>query len=148
MQPELLADCLDELKPLFSLHWKEVAAYQDDIELDPDYDRYLQMEKAGVIRSYVLRADGRVVGYWIFFVTPHPHYRQDRFAVNDIVYVDPEYRRADITPHCFHAVEQELRREGVSVITYHMKTYKPFQSLLEGLGYDHLEHLYGKCVKQ
>ena len=148
LEKESLVDCLEEMKPLFALHWKEVAAYQDKIALDPDYAKYLGMEKLDLVRTFVLRADGKMVGYWVFFLMAHPHYKADRFAVNDIVYVDPAYRRVDLTPACFAAVERELKAEGVSVITYHMKTYKPFESLLKGLGYDHLEALYGKCVKE
>lgn len=147
LEKEQLSSCLEEMKPLFALHWKEVAAYQDKIALDPNYAKYLQMEQMDMVRTFVLRADGKMVGYWVFFITPHPHYQADRFAVNDIVYVDPDYRRVDLTPRCFDAVERQLKAEGVSVITYHMKTYKPFESLLKGLGYDHLEHLYGKCLK-
>lgn len=147
LNEEDLKDCLEEMKPLLAIHWKEVAAYQDKIALDPDYERYLKMEAMDLIRTYVLRHDGKMVGYWVFFVSPHPHYKADRFAVNDIVYVDPEYRRTDLTPACFKAVESQLKAEGVSVVTYHMKTYKPFEVLLKGLGYDHLEHLYGKYLK-
>lgn len=145
---ENLSDCLDELKPMFALHYAEVAAYQDKIALDPDYDKYLQMEKMDLTRTFVLRSDGRVIGYWVFFVTPHPHYKGDRFAVNDIVYVDPAYRVPELTPRCFGSVEASLKREGVSVITYHMKVYKPFENMLRSMGYDHLEHLYGKCLKE
>ncbi len=148
LEEENLSDCLDELKPLLAKHYLEVAAYQDKIALDPDYDRYLQMEKMDLTRTFVLRADGAVVGYWVFFLTPHPHYKQDRYAVNDIVYVEPEYRTPGITPRCFQAVEDALVASGASVITYHMKTYKPFERMLSSMGYDHLEALYGKCVKK
>lgn len=144
---EKFADVYVELQPLFEKHWEEVAAYQDKIALDPDYDRYLHLERAGMLRAYILRNKGEVVGYWIFFVMPHPHYRQDLFAVNDVVYVDPAYRHGDTTPACFTHIEAELAREGVAVLTYHMKTYRPFQAMMQGLGYDHLEHLYGKCLK-
>ena len=147
LNQEQLVDCLEEMKPLLKLHWEEVAAYKDKVAFDPDYSRYLAMEKLGVVKTFILRDNGKMVGYWVFFVTPHPHYKADRFAVNDIVWVDPDYRRVDLTPRCFDAIEQALKADGVSVLTYHMKTYKPFEALLKGLNYDHLEHLYGKCVK-
>lgn len=148
LQREYLRDCLEEMKPLFSKHWLEVAAYQDKIGLDPDYDRYLALERADAIRCYTIREEGRIIGYWVFFLTPHLHYKSDKFAINDIVYVEPEWRLPGVTPSAFVYVEDQLRAEGASVITYHMKVYKPFESMLKGLGYDHLEHQYGKYIKR
>jgi len=144
---EFLSNCLEEMKPLFSKHWLEVAAYQDKIGLAPDYTRYISLENADMVRCYTIRDEGRLIGYWVFFVTAHMHYKADKFAINDIVYVEPEYRLPGVTPAAFQFVEEQLRAEGCSVITYHMKTYKPFESMLKGLGYDHLEHQYGKYIK-
>ena len=33
---------LEEVKPIFPIHWKELALHQDKVPLDPQYDIYLE----------------------------------------------------------------------------------------------------------
>jgi len=76
---ELLSATWDEMAPLMLAHWREIAHYPD-IELDPDKEGYALAESAGLVRFYTARADGRLVGYVIFFVRPNMHYRASRQA--------------------------------------------------------------------
>lgn len=144
---EPLTECLEEMKPMLTKHWKEVALFQDKIDLIPDYQRYLNLDKAGILFAYILRKDGVMVGYNLMTFVPHPHYKEDLFAINDIVFIEPDHRHGEATVRLFNHVEADMRVRGASVITYHMKVYKPFEFLMQSLGYQHLEHLYGKCLK-
>lgn len=146
-------DMIEELKPFLTAHYEEVAMYQDKIELDPDYDLYTAMQDAGVLKVFTMRfgggptEKGALIGYNIFFVKEHPHYKQDIFAVNDIVYVDPLHRHGGDTPAFFEWCERQLKEEfDVHVITYHMKTMKTFHALMESIEMDHAEHMYMKYI--
>jgi len=137
---------IEELKPMLSEHYKEVAMYQDKIDLDPDYNVYKELQKQGVLHLFTWRDEGKIKGYNIFFVREHPHYKKNKFAHNDIVYVDPEYRHTKETIEFFEFCEQYLFEAGADVVTYHMKVNKTFNALMEHLIMDHAEHIYTKYI--
>lgn len=140
-------DVIEELKPHLHEHYKEVAMYQDKIDLDPNYEAYGMAQTNGMLHIYTMREDDKLVGYNIFFVQSHPHYNSTVWAVNDIVYVAPEYRHTPDTLFFFAYCEVQLKAVA-SVITYHMKVMKTFQMLMNGLGMDHAEHMYSKYIGQ
>jgi hypothetical protein len=137
---------IEELKPHLRDHYKEVAMYQDHIEFDPDYDAYKELQKQDVLYLFTWREDGQLRGYNIFFVRPHPHYRSTTWAFNDVVYIAPEFRHTPDTIAFFDWCEDFLRDAGAEVITYHMKTFKSFQALMEVKEMDHAEHIYMKYI--
>ncbi len=145
-QHEKYNDVIEELKPHLHEHYKEVAMYQDKIDFDPNYEAYEAAQENDMLYVYTMRDDGELAGYNIFFVQAHPHYKSDIFAVNDIVYIAPNYRHKSDTVEFFQYCENELKELGVSVITYHMKVLKTFEMLMKGLGMDHAEHSYTKYI--
>lgn len=143
---EHLSECLDEIKPLLTTHYEEVAMYQNNIDLNPNYDKYLELEKADMLSVITVRDDGTLVGYFISFLLPHIHYQDHIFAVNDILFIDKDYRRAEVGLGMFQFAEEVLKDLGVSVMSIHMKTAIPFDSLCEGLSYDYAERSYTKYI--
>lgn len=147
-QEEKIVDCLDEIKPLLEMHWEEVAINKDKIKLNPDYDKYISMEAAGCVYMVTVRDDNLLVGYFISFVVPHMHYKDHLFALNDILFLAPGYRGDYVTATgMFNAAEAQLKRVGVSVINLHMKTAVPFEALASYCGYDKIEYIYSKYIK-
>lgn len=145
-QVEPLAEFLEELQPLLEQHYEEVAMYKDHIKLDPDYDKYLALDAAGFLHCVTVRAAGTLIGYFISFVHPHIHYKETEYAVNDILYLDPEYRGTNVAVKMFMFAEEKLKEEGVDVIVLHMKTSLPFESLAKFLHYDKAEYNYSKYI--
>jgi hypothetical protein len=144
---ECLANVQEELEPLLKEHYKEVAMYTDRIDLNVDWDKYYMLESIGALVIYTMREDeGKLVGYNVFFVNNHLHYNDHKYAVNDVVYIDPAYRHNQNTLDLFIRAEDDLRDSGVSVMTYHMKVYKTFECLMGVLEYDHAEHVYTKFI--
>jgi hypothetical protein len=62
------------------------------------------------------------------------------------VYIAPEFRHTPDTIAFFDWCEDFLRDAGAEVITYHMKTFKSFQALMEVKEMDHAEHIYMKYI--
>lgn len=147
-QEEKLANILDELKPLLEDHYQEVAIYKDHIALNPAYDLYLAMEVAGSLHVFTARdtTAQELIGYCITFVHKSPHYQDHVYAVNDVIFVKEEYRHSEIAPNMLNQLELIMEQTGVSVMTFHMKTYKPFETLMDILGYDKIEYLYSKYI--
>jgi len=145
-QVELLKNCLEELKPLLVEHYGEIALNQDKIDFNPDYDRYLQLEELGVTHTVTVRDGGNIVGYYISFVSPHMHYQDHLYAMNDIMYVDPSCRGGTIAFKMMKFAEKELKDIGVSVMMLHMKTAHRFDRLCEAVGMSRVEVNYAKYI--
>ena len=56
-------DVINEILPLLEGHWQEIALNQDTIKLNPDYEQYKVLFKAGAMRMVTAREDGELVGY-------------------------------------------------------------------------------------
>jgi len=132
---------IEEIKPLNAQHWDEIALNKDFIGLDPDYEFYEAMDRLG--RMVVATArddDGPLIGYAIYFLGPHKHYREHLWAISDIYWIHPEHRRGRVGMNLFKFVEQALRTRKVSVMHTTSKTAHPAAArMLESLGHTMIE---------
>ena len=129
-----------EIRPLLVEHWREIAHYQD-IELDPDWEFY---RAAKTVRVFTARDGGRLVGYGVFFVGPNKHYRRSIQAVQDLLFILPEYRGRTVGPRLVKYCDEQLRAEGAQVVYHHVKCAHDFGPLLAHLGYERVEGIYAK----
>lgn len=135
-------DFLREVTPLSEKHYKEIAHYQD-IELAPDLEAYMRCEQAGGLRVYTAREDdGKLIGYEIFFVRHNLHYKNSLQAAQDVLFIDPEKRGfgMDFIDWC----DQQLKAEGVQVVTQHIKAKHNFGRMLERLNYELVDLIYSR----
>ncbi len=89
-QVELFSAIVDELPPLFARHWKELG--EQDIPLDPDWNRMFVMEAQGQLKIVTARAGDVLVGYIFNFLGRHPHSRSSLYSTIDNMWLDPAYR--------------------------------------------------------
>lgn len=143
---EKLDSCLEELKPLLNEHWEEIAWYKDKISYVPSYDKYYALEDAGVLHIVIARDEGKIIGYYVSMVNYSLHYMNTKFAVNDILFIHPDYRGGSAAYRMFKFAFKELKKIGVDCITIHMKTDFPFDRLCESLGMKKQEYLYSIYV--
>lgn len=135
---------IEEAIPLFSLHYKQIAHYQD-IQLAPDYDSYLKIGEMGLLRIFTAREEsGELIGYCIFFVRPNLHYKESLQAVQDVLFIHPEKRGfgASFIEWC----DEQLKAEGVQVSYHHVKARPDlnFSPLLLKQGYILVDQIFGK----
>jgi len=143
---EFLCTCLEEFKPMLVKHWEEIAINKDTIKLNPDYDKYYALEDLGMLKVFTARDEGKPVGYILFLVDSNMHYQDTIWAKMDIFYVNPEHRNARVAVRLIKFAEDCLKQDGVDVIMIGTKSHKPFDRLLEFLGYSEVEKYYGKKV--
>ncbi|TFH47153.1 MAG: GNAT family N-acetyltransferase [Lysobacterales bacterium] len=145
--PDLVGKMLEEALPMFKAHYEEIAKFKD-IPLDIDIDAYLRIEKIGRLRVFTVRDDGVLIGYAIFTVGPHPHYNGHIHAMQDILYLKPEYRKGRIGQRLISFSDEKLEREGVDVVFQHVKVYADFGGLLEMLGYEKMDTIWAKRLNK
>lgn len=137
---------IDDMRPLFEAHWEEVALNKDKVALNPDYDKYREIANLGMIRIFTAREDGELVGYFVVTIAPHLHYKDHKYALNDVIYLTPDLRAMGIGKGLISFAESVLQEAGISVLIINMKVQHPFDPLLEKLGFTSTERVYSKYI--
>lgn len=155
-QRERPHELLDEARPLFEAHYKEIAHYQD-IALDINEAAYCELEEAGLLRCFTARYNGDLVGYCVFIVRPNLRYSQSLQASQDILYLDKSRRGALYGKRLLDFCHERLRAEGVQVVYQHSKADAQIRDaigeighrtdvgrIFEKLGYELIDLIHGK----
>lgn len=132
----------EEVNELFQKHWEEIALFKDRMKLNPDWDFYTALYEQRQLGLYTARKGKKLIGYFVVIAKSHPHYKDHLVAVNDIIFVDPEYRKGLTGYKLIKFAKENLKELGVSVLAVNIKVHKPFDKLLERLGFVNTERLY------
>lgn len=127
---------IGEIKPMLPEHWLELAVHKD-IPLDPDYEFYAKASAAGLLTFMTVRKEGALIGYAIWVVKAHAHYKAHTWALNDIVWLHPDHRGMSTGRALVAFWEAEFRARGVAVIHVDTKISTPqLLYLLRSCDYD------------
>ena len=136
---------INELDELFPEHYEELCVTKE-YPYEPDYEAYKRCAEAGMLRTITCRADGELIGYIIFFVSPHLHYKSCITATEDIYFVKKEYRKGRVGIKLFQYAEQVLKERGVQRIIMHTKVHLDNSRLFEYLGYKWTDKIFTKML--
>lgn len=143
---ENFAGVREEIAPLIEAHYEEVALHQDAVKLAPDWGRYRHAEQTRSLAVYTARDDDKLVGYSVFLLSYHLHYVHTLVAANDVLYLDPQYRKGSAGIKLIKHSEEDLRDRGVDRILWHVKCGHDFRAILHRLGYADEETIVGKLL--
>lgn len=133
-----------DAEPFLADHWREVAKHRDLMVLAPDWPRYEALAAAGALVIVGAYVGDRMVGYAMSFATTHLHYVGLVSCANDVLYVDPAYRKGRLGLQLIYETERLARERGAKIITWHAKEGTSLQALLPRLGYEVHEVIYSK----
>jgi len=136
---------LDELKEIFPVHYEELCVTKE-YELEPDYDAYKRLADCNWLRCITCRCDAELIGYIVFVVQPHLHYKSCLTAFEDIYYVKKEYRKGRVGLRLFKYAEDVLKQRGVNRIIMHTKVHMDHSRIFEYLGYKNTDKLFSKML--
>lgn len=144
-----IATVAAELQALAEREYEEVGQ-KNLAGLNVDWDRYRELDAAGNLATFIVKRGhgnaGRIVGYSVFVVQTHIHYRDALVAANSAVYVAPEARAGRIVLKLLRYAEIGLEAQGVRKIYYHVKRERDFGPLLAHLGYEDAERMFAKVL--
>lgn len=140
-------DLREEMLPLLDRHWREIALNHADVPLDIDHERYDALDESGVLHIVTVRRDGYLIGYHAAIISTHLHYASTLHGITDVFYVAPEYRAGFTGIRLFQRVEKEMRALGVKKLFTGTKVHLDLSRLFERLGYNRVEYLYAKILK-
>lgn len=142
-QLESCAKIYDELAPLIELHQNEVAHFKD-FELCINRQWYEDLEKAGCLRFFTCREEGKLIGYSFFFVAANRFYKNRIDATEDSLFIHPDHRGGGVA--FISWCDAQLQAEGVQTIYHYSKKSHDFGLLLERIGYQLVDLVYVKRV--
>lgn len=143
---EFLFEVEEDCKDLIKEHWEEIAVNKDKIKLNPDWDIYRKLEELGNFKIFTVRSNGVLVGYFAVIVNTNPHYKDHLFASNDVIFLKKEYRKGLTGVKLIKFATECLKADGVSVLTINTKAHKPFDKVLNFLGFSLTERVYSKYL--
>jgi len=136
---------LDALKEIIQDHYEELSVTKT-FPLDPDWEAYKQILDAGRLKFVTCKEDGKLIGYIIFFVMPHLHYKTCLTAFEDIYFLKKEYRKGRVGIRMFQFAEKMLKEQGVQRILYNTKVHSDNSSLFEYLGFKLVDKVFTKLL--
>jgi hypothetical protein len=144
---ETYAEVISEIKRLLELHWEEIALLKNKIPLDPDYDKYQELEKLGMMHFLTARNEvNELVGYNIFTIFNHIHYKSTPMAQIDIMFMEQSYRKGRNGIRFLKFFESESKKLGVKKLIGGTKEHFDIGKLFEYLDWTPTDRMYSKWI--
>ena len=143
IQEEKFEDIIPELEPLLIDHYHEIARNQDFVKLKPNFEQYVNLDRAGCLSTVTVRDEGELVGYFITFILPNMHYQDNVLAMNDVLFLDKRLRGKIVGLKMIKYAQDVLKNKyKVQVLQIGMKLAHDFGPMLERMGYTEIERIY------
>ena len=138
---DTLDENLEEMKEIAELHYKESCPY-DDIPLNVNWERLLQMERFKILRFYSMKKENKLIGYAMFTVAPSIEYSDSLTGSMSNIFIHPDHRGTGgkFITWC----DEQLKKLGVQVVYHHVKAKNDYGNLLKRLGYVTMNIEYSK----
>ncbi len=130
-----------EIAPLNELNWGETS-HRQDIPLAPDMGKYKLLDELGFIAIFTARRNGKLLGYCVMLISTMTHSKDQVYASQDVVYIDPKHR--GFGPYFIKWCDEELAIAGVSEIFRGSSEILNCGKLLERIGYKPVSRLYSR----
>jgi len=142
LSPALFA----EMVPLITKHFYEISHFKDR-KVEPDFIHYIAADQARVLRIYTAREAGKLIGYSVFMVTLHPHFKSLTRAHEELLFID-ENERKGLTGVAFIAYcDKQLIEGGVQMIYRAVTGHLDFSPLLIRQGYELCDQVYARRIQ-
>lgn len=139
-------DFIEAAWPLIRAHWAEVGSNRDILRLDPDHEKYRNLERAGMLHILCARTERGIVAYMFLIISKHPRDKGAVAATDDIIYVRPEYRRLGTGRLMIAEAERFAVECGVHLLALHSKARRRNSRYLERWGFKAHEIVYTKVL--
>lgn len=113
-----------------------------------DEERYAAGEQQGQVHIVTARDEGKLVGYFIFFVISHMHYKSSGpMGYVDMYYILKSHRAGGTGAKLLALAESSLKAmRGVSKIYLSCKIHQDHDALFQALGYRPTDRVYTKFI--
>lgn len=139
---------LDEILPqVFQLlieHREESTTHKHLMILNPNWEKYQQMERSGLLLILAAFDGDKAVGYSLNIVTKHLHYKDLVYSNNDVLFVSKDYRGTKAGIKLILEAEKACKAKGSKFHILHAKQDTALDKLLPRVGYTVQDIIYSK----
>lgn len=133
---------VNEMLPLFVAHHDEINPLKD-IEPDLDVEMFDAVEKVGTLRIFTARDEKcALIGYAVFFVSRHPHFKTSKQALQDALFLSKTARKGMTGYRFIEFCDKSLADEGCQVIYQNTSIALDYGPILRRLGYKPVDKVY------
>jgi hypothetical protein len=126
--------------PLWKKHYDEIALDKDICPLDPDWEFYFVSAERGLLHILTARSQsGKLAGYIFNLLGSHNHYASTRFAVTEMFWLHPYFRKGWQPVRMFTENVRMLKERGAVIGIVNFKLHfmdARVGKLLARLGYE------------
>ena len=141
--------CTDEFirecSPLWAKHQDEFRSYEG-MELGPDISIFKAGEAGGILRIFSVRKRGFLVGYNVFIVAMDPHFKGDKIANQDLIFIERDERKGMLGYRFMKWCDQQLKDEGVKFIFQRLNVQRNHGAILLRMGYEPIDMVYRRRI--
>ncbi len=146
-QVEPWAEVEEAIRGLTEGHWREIAVDKEHIPLNVNWELYRKRAQDGSLHATTVRVDAVVVGYYISFIGPHPHYGPELWGFLDAFYIVKEHRNANAGLQLFATMEDDMKRLGVKALISSTKKDHNVAPLFEYRAWDQVGYQFMKRLR-
>lgn len=140
---ESIADVHAEVDFIGKKVWEEIGFF--DGKTDLDVEHYKEVEDLDCLLITTCRDNNRLVGYSFCYIQWHPHFQQ-LFGVNDMLYVDPEYRNVRIGEELLEMERRRVKDKGGVYHMFALRHGRHSQKFAINQGYEPVDINYGRAL--
>jgi L-amino acid N-acyltransferase YncA len=133
-QVESFTEVLEELKEVLSSHYNEVEDSTESADFNPDYEKYLAFDEAGMLTLVSVRDNRDLIGYYLSMEYPMLNSKHILGSLEIGFYIKPEYRKSRLGLNLLKKVEEVLRELGVQKMFAASKASHPCDKLYLAFG--------------
>ena len=127
------AEWIPKIRDLLNANWAETGF---NFPFNPSVEIYGQLYDMGILFAVCAQRDDKVIGYCTMVVNPHAHNPAVVVAASDALFVDPAYRKGTATLRIMSAAEEEAKRRGAKIVSWHCRAGTTFADVLTKRGYE------------
>lgn len=136
------------LADMIALDWAEIEEDQEQSPLSINWAHYRTQERLGVLQPLYMILDGKLIGYNVFFVHCPGHHSLTKWAIGDLIYLEPEHRLGVRGVRLIAEPEERFKALGVRRILYTVKVRGSVGELLQRCGYAPYEASFSKLLER
>ena len=131
----------------FPAHYDELSLDKGKFKLAPFWERYAELDNAGVVVVFTARVEGELVGYLCMMILPHLHYASaGNMAHTDMYFVAQEHRKGGLGARLFLFAQSELKKRGCVKMYTSCKVHQDHSAMFKALGFTLSDYFFTKAL--
>lgn len=131
-------DTLESIKPIYAQNHAETGIY--DMPFNPDYERYIFLEREGNLRFFLAKFQNEIVGFAVFFIDSEIMQKELISATQSATYVAKQHRGLGYPFMKF--CDDILKKQGINSVWRQASAKHDIGKVYERMGYTLIEKSY------